>query len=158
MRRRFHDRTKHWEESWKYDAQRGIFDELRVVSCLIYLIHETLRRELKIPRAAGYFWRTSSCFMLDILHETLRRELKVPRAAGYFWRTSSCFMLDILHETLRRELKIPRAAGYFWERFGFWDFTGNILVFCIVGRLREVVAHGGSTLFMYLTNYLFIYF
>ena len=23
---------KHWEESWKYDAQRSIFDELRGVS------------------------------------------------------------------------------------------------------------------------------
>ena len=33
---------KHWEESWKYDAQRSIFDKLRGVSSR----EETLRRML----------------------------------------------------------------------------------------------------------------
>ena len=28
----FHHQMKHWEESWKYDAQRSIFDELQGVS------------------------------------------------------------------------------------------------------------------------------
>ena len=28
----FHHQMKYWEESWKYDAQRSIFDELRGVS------------------------------------------------------------------------------------------------------------------------------
>ena len=28
----FHHQMKHWEESWKYDAQGSIFDELRGVS------------------------------------------------------------------------------------------------------------------------------
>jgi len=28
----FHHQMKHQEESWKYDAQRSIFDELRGVS------------------------------------------------------------------------------------------------------------------------------
>ena len=28
----FHHRTKHWEKSWTYDAQRSIFDEFRGVS------------------------------------------------------------------------------------------------------------------------------
>ena len=34
----------HWEESWKYDAQRSIFDKLRGVSSG----EETLRRMLDI--------------------------------------------------------------------------------------------------------------
>ena len=28
----FHHHRKHWQESWKYNAQRSIFDELRGVS------------------------------------------------------------------------------------------------------------------------------
>ena len=28
----FHHISKHWEESWKYDARRSIFDEIRGVS------------------------------------------------------------------------------------------------------------------------------
>ena len=44
----FHHQMKHWEESWKYDAQRSIFDELQGVSsvmkhcveCLILLLKQ----------------------------------------------------------------------------------------------------------------------
>ena len=28
----FYHQMKHWEESWKYDVQQGIFDELRGIS------------------------------------------------------------------------------------------------------------------------------
>ena len=51
----FHHQMKHREESWKYDAQRSIFDELRGVSSG----DETL------------------CRMFDILHETLRLMLDI---------------------------------------------------------------------------------
>ena len=40
----FHHHMNHWEESWKYDAQRSIFDKLRGVSSR----EETLRRKLDI--------------------------------------------------------------------------------------------------------------
>ena len=54
--------------------------------------------------------------------------------------------------------KYDAQRGIFERVSDYRDFTENILVFCIVGRLWEVVAHGGSAVFMYLTNYLFIYF
>ena len=40
----FHHIPKHWEESWKYDAQRSIFEEIRVV----WKCDETLARVFDI--------------------------------------------------------------------------------------------------------------
>ena len=40
----FHHISKHWEESWKYDAQRNIFDEIRGV----WKYDETLSRVFDI--------------------------------------------------------------------------------------------------------------
>ena len=47
----FHHQMKHWEESWKYDAQRSIFDELRGVSSG----DETLCRMLDITSQTKWF-------------------------------------------------------------------------------------------------------
>ena len=44
---------KHWEESWKYDAQRSIFDGLRGVLSG----DETLCRMLDIPSQTKRFYR-----------------------------------------------------------------------------------------------------
>ena len=70
---------KHREESWKYDAQRSIFEELRGVwrcgqtfSWVLDVIYQT--------------WET--VFHRD--NQTSRRELKMRRAAKYFWRNSRC--------------------------------------------------------------------
>ena len=47
----FHHQMKHREESWKYDAQRSIFDELRDVSSG----HKTLCRMLVITSQTIWF-------------------------------------------------------------------------------------------------------
>ena len=47
----FHHQMKHWEESWKYDAQRSIFDELRGVLSG----DETLYRMLDITSQTKWF-------------------------------------------------------------------------------------------------------
>ena len=129
MRRRFHHRTKHWEESWKYDAQRGIFDELRVVSCLIYLIHETLRRELKIRRAAGSFWRTSSCFMLDIFN-TWNTEKRVENTTrcGVFLTNFELFHAWYITWNIEKRVENTTRCGVFltnFELFHAWYITWN---------------------------------
>ena len=49
----FHHQMKHREESWKYDAQRSIFDELRGVSSG----DETLCRMFDITSQTKSFWR-----------------------------------------------------------------------------------------------------
>ena len=49
----FHHQMKHWEESWKYDAQRSIFDELRGVSSG----DETLCWMLDITSQTKWYYR-----------------------------------------------------------------------------------------------------
>ena len=65
----FHHQMKHLEVRQKYSAARRIFNSLLGVSSGDETLH----------------------LMFDILHETPRRELKIRRAAEYFWRTSSVF-------------------------------------------------------------------
>ena len=47
----FHRQMKHWEESWKYDAQQSIFDDFWGVSS----DNETLRQMLDITSQTKWF-------------------------------------------------------------------------------------------------------
>ena len=115
---------------------------------------ETLRKELKIRRAAGYFWRTSSCFMLDrvliyyMKHWEESWKYHAQRSIFDELRVVSCLIYYMKHWEDSWKCKAQR--GIFERGSVFWDFTGNILVFCIVGRLQEVVA-------LYLCIWLIIY-
>ena len=70
----FHHQMKHREESWKYDAQRSIFDELRGVSsgdetlCRMFDISSQTKSFLKEKLRMQILSSVSSDFQTLIKH------------------------------------------------------------------------------------------
>ena len=126
--------------------------------CLFSCSHNIFYFRVKISVAcnqSSLIWQliiplSSQCFIWYIKHdtqvsspdETLRREWKydVQRSIFVKLRGVSCMIYCMEH----------------WEES--WKYDAQRGIFERVCRLWEAVAHGGSAVFMYLTNYLFIYF